>query len=181
MDSRKRLSDRYVYLCDGVILICKMSKKGGGGSDLKLRDKHLIRRVDVLDREDLDDLKFTFELVPRDQVCRIVTVLGQPWPSLFRFFQRDWEYIEQIFFKNVPIPASFCLFSVFSNINFTEKTIGVSGIWTQIVDYADHLTTTTAHLAVFTNFTNTKSIVIRIVNMFCRLKAIKMLWKKQNG
>ena len=76
MDSRKRLSDRYVYLCDGVILICKMSTPGGGGSDLKLRDKHLIRRVDVLDREDLDDLKFTFELVPRDQVCRIVTVLG---------------------------------------------------------------------------------------------------------
>jgi hypothetical protein len=74
MDNRKRLADRYVYLCDGMIIICKMSKKGGvglvsgGGQDLKLRDKHLIRRVDVVDREDTDDLKFTFELVPRDQV-----------------------------------------------------------------------------------------------------------------
>ena len=44
----------------------------GGGSDLKLRDKHLIRRVDVLDREDTDDLKYTFELVPRDQVSKFV-------------------------------------------------------------------------------------------------------------
>ena len=74
MDNRKRLAERYVYLCDGMILICKMSKKGGvglvsgGGSDLKLREKHLIRRVDVLDREDTDELKQTFELVPRDQV-----------------------------------------------------------------------------------------------------------------
>ena len=74
MDNRKRLADRYVYLCDGMIIICKMSKKGGvglvsgGGQDLKLRDKHLIRRVDVVDREDTEDFKFTFELVPRDQV-----------------------------------------------------------------------------------------------------------------
>ena len=128
MDSRKRLSDRYVYLCDGVILICKMSKKGGGGSDLKLRDKHLIRRVDVLDREDLDDLKFTFELVPRDQVCRIVTVLGQPWPSLFRFLQRDWEYIEQIFLKKCANPSLFLfIFGLFKH-KFYRKTIGVSGI-----------------------------------------------------
>jgi son of sevenless-like protein len=80
MDNRKRLAERYVYLCDGMIIICKMNKKGGvgltaGGSDLKLRDKHLIRRVDVVDREDTDDLKFTFELVPRDQV-------RNEWPEI---------------------------------------------------------------------------------------------------
>ena len=85
MDNRKRLSERYVYLCDGSIIICKMSKKGGvglvggggGGSDLKLRDKHLIRRVDVLDREDTDDLKFTYELVPRDQVLMLLFLLQE--------------------------------------------------------------------------------------------------------
>jgi hypothetical protein len=31
MDNRKRLAERYVYLCDGMIIICKMSKKGGVG------------------------------------------------------------------------------------------------------------------------------------------------------
>ena len=42
----------------------------------------------------------------------------------------------------------FCLFSFFSNTNFTEKMVGVSRIRTRIVrvegEYADHLTTTTA-------------------------------------
>ena len=39
----------------------------------------------------------------------------------------------------------FCLFSFFSNTNFTEKNVGLSGIRTRIVEgkHADHLTTTT--------------------------------------
>ena len=36
-------------------------------------------------------------------------------------------------FSNRPTPASFCLFSFFSSTNFTEKTVGFSGIQTQIV------------------------------------------------
>ena len=35
--------------------------------------------------------------------------------------------------KNVPTRASFCLFSFFSNTNFTEKTVGFSKIRTRIV------------------------------------------------
>ena len=46
----------------------------------------------------------------------------------------------------------FCLFSLFSNTNFTEKTVGVNGIRTRIVgiegEHTDHLTTTTALLVV---------------------------------
>ena len=52
--------------------------------------------------------------------------------------------------KNGPTPASFCLFSFFSNSNFTEKTLDVSGIRTRIVGvegkYADHWTTNTTHV-----------------------------------
>ena len=51
-------------------------------------------------------------------------------------------------FKNGPTPASFCLFSFFTNTNFTDITVGFSGIWTRIVGVegklADHLTTTKA-------------------------------------
>ena len=36
-------------------------------------------------------------------------------------------------FLNGPTLASFCLFSVFSNTNFTEETVAVSGIRTRIV------------------------------------------------
>ena len=45
----------------------------------------------------------------------------------------------------------FCLLLFFSNTNFTEKTVGISGIQTRIVrvegKHADHLTPTTAHMA----------------------------------
>ena len=45
--------------------------------------------------------------------------------------------------------ASFCLFSFFSNIYFTEKTVDICGIRTRIVivkgKHADHLTSSTAH------------------------------------
>ena len=48
--------------------------------------------------------------------------------------------------NNGPTPASFCLFSFFSNTNFTEKTVGFSEIRTRIVgvegEHVDHLTTT---------------------------------------
>ena len=58
------------------------------------------------------------------------------------------------FFMGQPRPL-FCLFSFFSNTNFTEKTVGVSRIRTQIVgvegEYADHLTTTTAPSHLFYN------------------------------
>ena len=51
-----------------------------------------------------------------------------------------------------PTPASFCLFSLFSNTNFTEKT-GFSKIRTRIVgaegEHVDHLSTTTAYVEVF--------------------------------
>ena len=57
-----------------------------------------------------------------------------------------------MFFQKGPNPASFCLFSFFSNKNFTEKTVGFSGIRTWIVGverkHADHLTTNTAHLFI---------------------------------
>ena len=50
--------------------------------------------------------------------------------------------------NNGPTPASFCLFSFFSNTNFTEKTVGFSGIQTRIIgvegEHGDHFTTTTA-------------------------------------
>ena len=51
-------------------------------------------------------------------------------------------------FLKLDNPASFCLFPFFSYTNFTEKTVGFSGIRTRIVrvegKHADHLTTTTA-------------------------------------
>ena len=43
-------------------------------------------------------------------------------------------------FKNGQTPASFCLFSYFSNSNFVEKTEGFGGIWIVGVE-GEHVTT----------------------------------------
>lgn len=73
IDSRKKLVDRYVILCDGMIIVCKQlvgkraSVSSYQGYEYRLREKHLIRKVDVLDREDTGGEKHTFELAPRDQ------------------------------------------------------------------------------------------------------------------
>ena len=64
--------DRYVFLCDGVILICKInvSKRSSVSShqgEYRLRERHEIRKLDVLDREDASGSDaFTFELAPRE-------------------------------------------------------------------------------------------------------------------
>ena len=59
--------------------------------------------------------------------------------------------IKSMFLKKWANPGLFfCLFSFFSNTNFTEKTLGVSRIRARIVGaegkHADQLTTTTAPL-----------------------------------
>lgn len=73
-DNKKRFADRYVFLCDGMIIVCKQiaNKRGSVSSsansgEYRLREKHLIRKVDVLDREDSGSDAHTFELAPRDQ------------------------------------------------------------------------------------------------------------------
>ena len=94
--------DRYVYLCDGMIIICKQNTGHGHGGhkrsigsassqtqqvlkvlrgcehfllniadhvsqEYRLKEKHLIRLVDVLDREDTETERHMFELAPREQ------------------------------------------------------------------------------------------------------------------
>jgi len=74
IDKSKKVCDRYVILCDSMILVLKQLPGGKRGSvsshaghDYRLREKHFIRHVDVLDREDTAGESHTFELMPRDQ------------------------------------------------------------------------------------------------------------------
>ena len=59
------------------------------------------------------------------------------------------------FKKNGQTTASFCLFSVFSSTNFTEKTVGFSGFelgsFRIEVEHADHLSTTVLAHVICTN------------------------------
>ena len=79
---KKRLKDRYVILCDGLLIVCSQagtrrpssstmagpsSMGHGAGGELRFRDKYLIRLINIGDREDEEGIKWSFELCQRDQ------------------------------------------------------------------------------------------------------------------
>jgi len=79
---KKRLKDRYVILCDGLLIVCSQTGTRrpssstmtaptivghGAGGELRFRDKYLIRLINIGDREDEEGIKWSFELCQRDQ------------------------------------------------------------------------------------------------------------------
>ncbi|ELT95072.1 hypothetical protein CAPTEDRAFT_226962 [Capitella teleta] len=67
--ANRRLTERYVFLFDCLIIFTKLNTKRssvtGPVGDYKLKEKFNIRKIDVADREDTEDVKFSFELQPR--------------------------------------------------------------------------------------------------------------------
>lgn len=73
----KRCSERKAILFDGVLLLCKSNSRRtsvsvssqlvGGLSEFKLKEKLFIRKVEIVDRDDTDETKHFFEIVPRLQ------------------------------------------------------------------------------------------------------------------
>ncbi|XP_055917383.1 protein son of sevenless isoform X2 [Eupeodes corollae] len=71
LGSGKRITERKVYLFDGLIVLCKsIAKKqtvstGTSNYDFRLKEKFFMRRVEIIDRSDTEDLKYAFEISPR--------------------------------------------------------------------------------------------------------------------
>ncbi|XP_076354021.1 son of sevenless guanine nucleotide exchange factor isoform X2 [Tachypleus tridentatus] len=69
--SGKRLTERHVFLFDGLMVLCKPNNKRtsvtGPVGEFRLKERYLLRKIEVIDREDADELKFAFEIAPRDQ------------------------------------------------------------------------------------------------------------------
>ena len=73
------MKDRYVILCDGLLIICSQVLRRPGksaisgptsmgvGWELRFRDKYLIRLISIGDRADEEGIKWSFELCQRDQ------------------------------------------------------------------------------------------------------------------
>jgi len=54
----RRLTDRYVFLFDGLIILTKQNKSRisvtGPGCDYKLKEKYHVRLLDITDRDDTE-------------------------------------------------------------------------------------------------------------------------------
>lgn len=70
MVSGKRNTERKVFLFDGLLVLCKPNSRKTAVSsscyDYKLKEKFYMRKVDIIDRPDTDELKHTFEIAPRE-------------------------------------------------------------------------------------------------------------------
>ena len=91
---KKKLKDRYVVLCDGLLIVCyqttarRPSTNAMSGStsvqgELRYRDKYMIRLINISDREDEEGIKNSFELCPRDQQ-RVRNIRHKCWKLPFR-------------------------------------------------------------------------------------------------
>ncbi|GAB6020519.1 hypothetical protein CHUAL_003203 [Chamberlinius hualienensis] len=71
VSSAKRTTERCVFLFDGLLILCKQNNRRtsvtGPVGEYRLKEKYYIRKIDIVDREDTDELKNFFEIVPRDQ------------------------------------------------------------------------------------------------------------------
>lgn len=67
----RRLTERHVFLFDGLVILCKPNSKRssvtGLAGEFRLKERYLLRKIEVIDKEDGEELKNQFEIAPRDQ------------------------------------------------------------------------------------------------------------------
>lgn len=73
LGSGKRVTERKVYLFDGLMILCKANTRrqtvsvGTTNYDFRLKEKFFMRKVEIIDRSDTDETKHAFEIAPRVQ------------------------------------------------------------------------------------------------------------------
>lgn len=73
LSSGKRITTRKVFLFDGLLVLCKANTNrprgvvgAGANFEFRLKEKFHMRRVEIVDRSDTDELRFSFEISPRE-------------------------------------------------------------------------------------------------------------------
>lgn len=80
LGSSKRVTERKVYLFDGLLVLFKINARrqgvtvGNTNYEMRQKEKFQIRLVEIIDRSDIDEQKHAFEIAPRDRNQAIVLV-----------------------------------------------------------------------------------------------------------
>uniref|UniRef100_A0A7N8X1S3 Son of sevenless homolog 2 (Drosophila) n=1 Tax=Mastacembelus armatus TaxID=205130 RepID=A0A7N8X1S3_9TELE len=68
--------ERHNFLFDGLMISCKANQSSrlpgsGSGAEYRLKEKFVLRKIRIVDREDSAELRHTFELVGKDENCAV--------------------------------------------------------------------------------------------------------------
>ncbi|XP_055544127.1 protein son of sevenless-like isoform X2 [Wyeomyia smithii] len=68
LSSGKRQTERKVFLFDGLLVLCKTRRQivPGNNYEFRLKERFFMRKVEIIDRPDTEELKFAFEISPRE-------------------------------------------------------------------------------------------------------------------
>ncbi|XP_029189589.2 son of sevenless homolog 1-like [Acropora millepora] len=72
----KRGTERYVFLLDGLLICCKQNTRHsltGPTPEYRLKEKYYLRKIEINDLDDTEDVKNAFEIVDREQAKAIFT------------------------------------------------------------------------------------------------------------
>lgn len=69
--SGKKNTERKAFLFDGLLVLCKANTRkqtvsGAANYDFRLKEKFFMRKVDIIDRHDSEELRNAFEIAPRE-------------------------------------------------------------------------------------------------------------------
>ncbi|XP_023807385.1 son of sevenless homolog 2 isoform X2 [Oryzias latipes] len=68
--------ERHNFLFDGLMISCKANQSSrlpgaGNGAEYRLKEKFVLRKVRIVDRDDSADLRHAFELMGKDENCAV--------------------------------------------------------------------------------------------------------------
>uniref|UniRef100_A0A8C9YBL9 Son of sevenless homolog 2 (Drosophila) n=1 Tax=Sander lucioperca TaxID=283035 RepID=A0A8C9YBL9_SANLU len=68
--------ERHNFLFDGLMISCKANQSSrlpgsGSGAEYRLKEKFVLRKIRIVDREDSAELRHAFELIGKDENCAV--------------------------------------------------------------------------------------------------------------